>query len=417
MMKTMRRIGLVVGSMLPFVGAKALAAAGPADPTMTELALNVEPGKEYAFDVLDYAMVLGLERTVSGRLWAAWVAGGDNEDAFAVLSTSDDDGVTWSAARLVIDPPEALHQVKQRTLVGNLWSDPTGRLWFFFDRSLGYFDGRAGVWATVCEDPDADRPTWSKPTRIWHGSTLNKPIVLSNGDWLLPVSLWPRRHIRPTVNRKDAKGIEGLDGFEKRFRELDDLRMAHVFVSSDRGKTWSRRGGVEIPDSQFDEHMLVELKDGRIWLLARTVAGPLAESFSSDRGATWSRPRLSRIAHVSSRFHIRRLQSGVLLMVKHGYIDENPGRRTRLMAFLSPDDGKTWKGGLMLDERSGVSYPDAIQSKDGSIYVLYDRNRATDSEILMAKFTEEDVMAKKIVHPQSRLKMMVHKALGPKRTR
>jgi hypothetical protein len=362
-------------------------------------------------------MVLGLERTVSGRLWAAWVAGGDNEDAFAVLSTSDDDGVTWSAARLVIDPPEALHQVKQRTLVGNLWSDPTGRLWFFFDRSLGYFDGRAGVWATVCEDPDADRPTWSKPTRIWHGSTLNKPIVLSNGDWLLPVSLWPRRHIRPTVNRKDAKGIAGLDGFEKRFRELDDLRMAHVFVSSDRGKTWSRRGGVEIPDSQFDEHMLVELKDGRIWLLARTVAGPLAESFSSDRGATWSKPRLSRIAHVSSRFHIRRLQSGALLMVKHGYIDENPGRRTRLMAFLSPDDGKTWKGGLMLDERSGVSYPDAIQSGDGSIYVLYDRNRATDSEILMAKFTEEDVMAKKIVHPQSRLKVMVHKALGPKRTR
>jgi hypothetical protein len=87
------------------------------------------------------------------------------------------------------------------------------------------------------------------------------------------------------------------------------------------------------------------------------------------------------------------------------------------MAFLSPDDGKTWKGGLMLDERSGVSYPDAIQSGDGSIYVLYDRNRATDSEILMAKFTEEDVMAKKTVHPQSRLKMMVHKALGPKRTR
>jgi hypothetical protein len=41
----------------------------------------------------------------------------------------------------------------------------------------------ARLWATVCENPEAEKPAWSVPRRIWHGVMLNKPTVLSTGEW------------------------------------------------------------------------------------------------------------------------------------------------------------------------------------------------------------------------------------------
>ena len=290
--------------------------------------IDLAPGRKYSDELRDYAMVIGFDRTPKGRLWAAWVAGGDSEKGYFVAASSDDHGETWSRPRLVIDPADLPSGLHHRTLVGNFWTDPLGRLWLFYDQSLGYFDGRAGVWAIRCDNPDSDLPQWTKPVRIWHGSTLNKPIVLSNGDWLLPISLWKRDKIRP-VELQDYH------------HDLDDQRMVYVFVSTDQGESWSRRGGVFIPDGQFDEHMMVELRDGRIWLLARTTCGALAESFSSDCGRTWTKAKPSAIKHINARFHIRRLASGRLLLVKHGWIEERTEVRSHARAFLSDDDGKT----------------------------------------------------------------------------
>ena len=195
--------------------------------TLLDLALEppeilVNPGPEYSAEVLDYAMVIGLDATPGGRLWAAWVAGGDSDRGFFVAASSDDDGETWSAPRLVINPPDAPNGLRRRILVGNFWTDPLGRLWLFFDQSMGYFDGRAGVWAIRCDNPEAAEPRWSPPRRLAHGATLCKPTVLSNGDWLLPVSLWTRDRIGPA----ELRGA---------FAELDDQRMAHLFVSTDHG--------------------------------------------------------------------------------------------------------------------------------------------------------------------------------------
>ena len=101
--------------------------------------------------------------------------------------------------------------------------------------------------------------------------------------------------------------------------------------------------------------------------------------------------------------------------MKHGdRIDQHEGR-VQLSAWLSEDDGKTWKGGLVLDERKGVSYPDGFQAPDGTIYISYDRNRATDGEILLARFTEEDILAKKLVGSKSKLKMLISRPLGIKK--
>jgi len=370
-----------------------------ADFALIPPVLNTSPLPQYDYDKLDYGMTIGIERTPKGRLWACWVAGGDSPKAFFVLATSDDDGETWSKPRLVVDAHSKELPTDRSVLVGNLWTDPLGRLWLIFDQSMGMFDGRAGVWMARCENPDADKPTWSAPRRIWHGVTLNKPTVLANGEWMLPISLDQR---------------EGFGPFKGQFKELDPLRGANVFVSTDKGATWTRRGAATFPNPDWHEHMVVERRDGSLWMLARTRTG-IMETASRDSGRTWSPPVDSAIKHPVARFHIRRLASGKLLLIKHGdKVDAHEGR-VQLSAWLSDDDGKTWQGGLVLDERKGISYPDGFQAPDGTIYISYDRNRATDGEILLARFTEADVLAKQLTGPKSKLKMLISRPLAPKK--
>ncbi len=367
--------------------------------TLIPPVLNTRPLPDYGYDRLDYGMTIGIERTSGDRLWACWVGGGDNEKAFFVLATSDDAGDTWSAPRLVIDPHDKALPYSRGTIVGNLWLDPHGRLWLFFDQALSHYDGRAGTWFTRCDQPDAADPQWTSPVRIWDGCALNNPIILASGEWLLPVSLWDREKIAAPF--KDA------------FHELDPYRMANVLVSRDHGATWERRGGVAYPHPEFDEPQLVERRDGTLWMTARTHHG-LWESGSQDGGATWAPPVPSTIATANSRHLLRRLRSGRLLLVKHGLTPDTcpgvayqPGARSLLTAFLSEDDGATWRGGLLLDEREPVSYPDFTQARDGRIFISYDYNRDHEGHILLARITEEDILAGSCVSSGSALRLLI----------
>ena len=326
-------------------------------------------------------MIIGGDRTPKGRIWGCWTRDGD-KSGFFLLATSDDGGTTWSKPRLAVGGVDVSKENKGGALVGNLWTDPLGRLWLFFDRKVKGEPGGTTGWYIRCDHPDAETPDWSPPVNFSAGCTLNKPTILRNGLWLLPVSQWSKQ-------------------------------TASVYVSADQGKTWSERGQVMFPDWNFDEHMMVEFKDGKLWMLARTKGNP-SESFSSDQGKTWSKPQPAAIQNPNSRFFLRRLASGRLLLVKNGPTEQRLARRSQLTAFLSEDEGKTWGGGLLLDEREGVSYPDGFETTDGLIHILYDWNRHTDAEILMARFREEDVLAGKAVSPETKLRMPVNKATGPK---
>ena len=335
----------------------------------------------------------GLERTTKGRVFSSWFSGGPKEPApenEVYLSYSDDAGKTFTAPRIMASP---LKESQTRCFDPTLWIDPKGRLWYIFNR--GSKDTAThDVHARICENADANPPVFGPEFRVGYEAPyafrMNKPTVLSTGEWIMPVT-----HAAEPI-REWFAGPKQLQG---------------VGISTDEGKTWKLHGSLLAPNWAL-ECMITELKDGRLWLLTRTGDGFLWESFSADKGRTWSDIKASNIPNPGSRFFIRRLSSGNLLLVNHhGFTGRT---RSHLTAMISTDDGATWKGGLLLDERKDVSYPDGVQDKDGLIWITYDHDRQGAGEILLAKFREEDAIAGKDVSGAVSLKQIINKLDQPK---
>ncbi|MCQ2446022.1 MAG: glycoside hydrolase [Clostridia bacterium] len=368
--------------------------------SMTPAGVYINPGwKEYLSENRLWQGIPGIERTKNGRSFACWYSGGKTEEpGNVIILEKSDDGLNFTDGWVVVkhDDPEV------RCFDQCVWIDPEGKLRLFWTQSHMYYDGRDGVWMAVCDDPDGDEPTFSDPRRIANGLMLNKPTVTKNGEWLMPCALW---------STEFAKASEEPP-------ELSYEMLANVYVSTDKGETFSWRGGVDMPERGFDEHMVVELDDGRLWMLTRTKYG-IGQAFSSDGGKTWENAGNSGHTGPNSRFYVRRLKSGRILMVNHvnpTYLTDPKGWNTRnnLMAMLSEDDGKTWVGGLMLDTRNDVSYPDGTEDEDGRITIVYDFDRMGAREILTACFTEEDILEGTLVSEGSYLKRVINRAEGKK---
>lgn len=81
--------------------------------------------------------------------------------------------------------------------------------------------------------------------------------------------------------------------------------------------------------------------------------------------------------------------------------------------MLSEDEGRTWPHRLLLDDRSQASYPDAVETDDGRLYIIYDRERAGAREILFAITTEADISAGK-PGSATKLRQLINKATAPR---
>ena len=342
----------------------------------------------------------GIVRTPGGRTFISFYSGGVKEElcnfAAVIMSKNDNDfsepvfAAEYEGDRRCFDPV--------------LWLDPMGRMWFIWNVMPG-----EEVRAVICDDPDAETLVWGEERVIGRGIMMNKPTGLSNGEWLFPIATWQ-------LNLMSEMRGSGL--------LPEDVPGSHVYVTADCGKTFEKRGSSEVPDRCFDEHMVLEQKDGSLRMLVRTYYG-IGEAYSSDGGVTWSEGGDSGLGGPCSRFFITRLRSGKVLLINHynspGYNDrENFAGRNNLTALLSEDDGKTFPYHLMLDERFQVSYPDALECDDGFIYAVYDRERGAfrnnleeiygdAREVLTARFTEEDIIAGKLVTEGSWLKKVVCK--------
>lgn len=320
-------------------------------------------------DARQWQGIPAIERAANGRLWCSFFSGGPREpdpDNFILLTTSKDDGATWATPVKIVNPPG-----QTRVYDPALWHDPSGRLWLFYNQT-NLDEKGFSVWAMTATDSGAAKPVWNKPARlplpVPFAFRLNKPTVLSCGDWLLPVT-WAR-------SAPD-------DWF------AGDQQLQGVAISTDAGATWSFHGSVETPPWAL-ENMMVELRDGAVWMLIRTNSGVVWQSCSSDGGRTWCEASPTDIMNPGVRFFIRRLASGRLLLIN----TPDPRQRKALYAYLSEDEGETWsRPGLELDSRDNVSYPDAVQAPDGSIYSVHDCDRQGPGEIVLSVFSEEDIIA------------------------
>lgn len=145
-----------------------------------------------------------------------------------------------------------------------------------------------------------------------------------------------------------------------------------------------------------------ELRDGRVWMLMRTQAGFLYESFSADQGTTWSPARASRFNSSTGPPNIMRHRNGWLVVCWNNC--EMPprhqgegvyGGRDALHIAVSDDEGKTWRGfrEIYLDHRRndnpaksgdrGTAYPLAAYTADGQIVVIAGQGHGGRNPILI----------------------------------
>ena len=333
----------------------------------------------------------GIVCTPRGREFVSFYSGSTKETYgnFAALIMRDK-GESFSEPVAVAEKPGSY-----RCFDPVLWLDPLSRLWFIWNVMPG-----EQVMASICNNPDADELSWGDEFCIGRGIMMNKPIVLSSGEWLFPIAIWK---------------TDIFYEFRKSELRTDDIAGSYVYKTVDNGKSFVKMGSADIRDRTCDEHMILETDNGALMMLVRTKYG-IGLSYSYDRGKTWSRGENSGFGGPSSRFHICRLRSGRVLMINH----VNYVKRDHLTALLSEDGGKTFPYSLLLDERNEVSYPDAMECEDGYIYITYDRERgcfkksldeayACSREILTARITEEDIIAGDITSEGSYLKKVANK--------
>jgi hypothetical protein len=188
---------------------------------------------------------------------------------------------------------------------------------------------------------DAKASTWGEAAKIWSGSAgdLLSCIQLKSGRILLPISYKTSRSWR---NR--GEGFKAFTYFGS--------YSASALYSDDGGKTWKQSPDeLSIPTPDLSaiggvEPSVIELKDGRVWMLIRTQMGRFYESYSSDGGIHWSAPVPSSIIASESPAALVRLNDGRILLLwneclRYPYAY---GGRHVLHGAVSSDEGRTWTG-------------------------------------------------------------------------
>ncbi|MDP6058652.1 MAG: exo-alpha-sialidase, partial [Pirellulaceae bacterium] len=203
-----------------------------------------------------------------------------------------------------------------------------------------------------------DGETWSEPLMIQEGwcGAIRSLIQLKSGRLVLVAQkVIPWRHVTLT------------------------------YVSDDQGKTWNSSNLVDIETTDSGDHggtmegSVIELTDGRLYMLIRTTRGWLWEAYSSDGGQKWEGVAQSKIRSSTCCGQLARLASGRLALLWNHPTDENPRdirSREELSLAFSDDDSKTWTKRLILSKRSlkpGEPYYMARQSYP----YLYERSPGT----------------------------------------
>ena len=268
------------------------------------------------------------------RLMMAYTPGGSVDQSF-----SADGGATWTEPKPIVRRHDEIKAMGKPAVV----QSRNGTLWVFYYGWVRYHKdpkiAKSDLWEIHSKD---NGKTWSIPKMIWKGYTgmLQGAIETRDGNLLVPFCY-----------------ASTLPKFEGRF-------LAACVVSTDRDRTWQCRE-IDLGKACETSHLgwsygkrgagepsVVELKDGRIWMLMRTFTGYLWESFSKDGGLTWSKPAQTKIS-CGGPVYVGRFMSGRLVLVWNEAGWNNLRRRScphameRASIAVSDDEGRTWHKPVM----------------------------------------------------------------------
>ena len=169
-------------------------------------------------------------------------------------------------------------------------------------------------------------------------------ILITYSQFLSSMSLWG-------ASWGTYKGFRVKTETEGHFGQMEVVR---VYYSDDEGRSWhpndgwilGYRGGYEKWVDSYVEAAGVELGDGRILLMGRSLVGRIYQCFSTDRGEHFGYAEPTPLITSDSPGILKRLPTGDLLFVWNQISREENRRglrRSRLSSVISQDDGKTWK--------------------------------------------------------------------------
>lgn len=317
-----------------------------------------------------------------GRLAAFYLVEKDGTQA-ASARYSEDDGLSWGETETLFKLP------KKPGGWGGLQAlvDRDGELHFFHlnDAHTGTFtigekrreplpmpERRLDIWHVKSYNGNR---SWSSAKCIWKGYTgaLNSVIQLQSGRILLPFSCYANR---TWENRGD-----GFDSYT--YMGEQDCTLVY---SDDAGDNWHKSpAALKIPTPNLRafgaiEPVVLELADGRVWMILRNQSGRLYESFSGD-GIIWSGPRPTSLLSSDSPVGLQRLPDGRIVLLWNSCL-RYPyaiGGRHVLHAAMSEDEGRSFWGyrEVFRDPRRdeapppggdhGTAYPFPALTKNGRV--------------------------------------------------
>jgi sialidase-1 len=296
-------------------------------------------------------------------------------------NVSDDNGRTWSEPAIVFDHPNSEDADPNLLVDGDrlLAFSTTVPMPVKIERSLIYMrESKDGVhWG---DEVLLNTPHKYIAGKIHQGHRLADGTLIISYAW----DTWAEQGMPPST--------EG---------EMDI--KSGVLRSTDGGKTWSAGGDLYavIPKTSphstggLDEAATVVLEDGRIMTLMRTSSTKLFQAWSKDGGKSWSMPRASELTAHNSPAALWKLDGSKEVLVAW---DNSATGRTPLTAALSADGGKTWSTPKIVAQTAPnfqVSYPSAVQAKDGTLIVVWQEQLPQGRrEIRMARFNRAWLLSK-----------------------
>lgn len=288
-----------------------------------------------------------LIRLDDGQFLVAAFGGTAERDDDVGIWLTRGDGTNWAAPIEVAKLREDPHWNPV------LFQDPEGTIHLYF--KVGKTIPKWETWVMTSEDQGQ---TWTSARELVEGDrggrgpVRNKPIILSNKDWLA--------------------GASHEEGQWDAFADW----------SPDGGQTWNRTEYLildreELTGKGVIQPTLWESDNGKVHMLLRSTAGAIYRSDSEDFGRNWSPAYRTDLPNPNSAIDLVRLEDGTLALL-YNPDGENWGSRATLTLAFSFDNGQSWPEQVIVAESDledgELSYP-AIIHWDDQLALTYTLER------------------------------------------